>query len=271
MYLAVINNLLGMTERASDHAPLIDNMLEFCHWFMLALFVGWSCFFLFMLVRFHKSRQPKADYQGLRSHASSHVEFTVVLVEAIILLGFAIPLWGKRVLDMPAEDDATVVRVVGQQYFWNFHYPGPDGIFGRQKMELVSSANQLGLDWQGDPAAADDIVTANEFHVPVKKPVLMQISSKDVIHNVSLPHMRVSQDANPGMVVPVAFSPTKEGSFELVCGQLCGGGHALMRGILVVDSEEAYAEWFKEMESLRGPVQASPAAAAASSGAAAES
>src|SRR5256885_15523288 len=91
--LALINEFLGQPPNASSHGYQIDHILEFCHWFMAALFFGWSAFFIFVLIRFRKRRQPTADHAGVRSGISTHLEFSVVLIEAVLLLGFAIPLW----------------------------------------------------------------------------------------------------------------------------------------------------------------------------------
>src|SRR6516165_6425126 len=99
--LALINEFLGQPPNASAHGYQIDHILEFCHWFMGALFVGWSTFFIFVLIRFRKRRQPAADHAGVRSPISTHLEFSVVLIEAVLLLGFAIPLWAKRVNQFP--------------------------------------------------------------------------------------------------------------------------------------------------------------------------
>src|ERR1043166_1702104 len=95
--LALINEFLGQPPNASSHGYQIDHILDFWHWFMGALFVGWSTFFIFGLIRFRKGRQPAADHAGVRSPISTHLEFSVVLIAAVLLLGFAIPLWGKRV------------------------------------------------------------------------------------------------------------------------------------------------------------------------------
>ena len=95
--LALINEFLGQPPNASSHGLQIDHILEFCHWFMGALFIGWSVFFIFVLIRFRRRRQPKANHLGVTSPISTHLEFSVVLIEAVLLLGFAIPLWGKRV------------------------------------------------------------------------------------------------------------------------------------------------------------------------------
>jgi cytochrome c oxidase subunit II len=249
--LALINEFLGQPPNASEHGYQIDHILEFCHWFMGTLFIGWSAFFIFVLIRFRKSRHPAADHAGVRSGISTHLEFSVVLIEAVLLLGFAIPLWARRVNEFPTTKDAILVRVVGQQFNWNYHLPGPDGIFGRRDVSLVTNSNPLGLD-PNDPAGKDDIVTVGELHVPVSRPVIVELSSKDVIHNFCLPHMRIAADAIPGSVIPMWFTPVKAGTYEVICGQLCGLGHYGMKGTVVVDEPEAYQAWLKERAELSG-------------------
>src|SRR6188508_3270303 len=103
--LALINELIGLPANASEHGFQIDHILEFSHWFMGALFVGWSLFFIFVLIRFRKSRQPVADYQGVKSGISTHLEFAVVLIEAVLLVGFAIPIWAKYVNKFPDDKE----------------------------------------------------------------------------------------------------------------------------------------------------------------------
>lgn len=255
----MLNKLLGIVDNASEHGYQVDQMLEFVHWIMLLLFVGWTTFFIFTLIRFHKSRKAKADYHGVKSKVSTHLEFMVVLVESVFLLGFGIPLWGKRVNGVKPGQDAERIRVVGEQFLWNFHYPGKDGVFGRQKTELVTSSNPLGLDFT-DPAALDDLVTKTEVHLPVNKNVILDITSKDVIHSLSLQYMRIGQDAMPGMSVPMWFKPIKTGSFEIVCGQLCGANHYAMRGLMVVETPQEYEEWKTELASLNKHTAPAPAA-----------
>lgn len=249
--LAIINELIGLPANASEHGFQIDHILEFSHWFMASLFVGWTAFFIYVLIRFRKSRQPVANHEGVTSPISTHLEFAVVLIEAVLLLGFAIPLWAARVNRFPEEKDATIVYVLGQQFNWNYHLPGPDGKFGRRNMKLVSNSNPVGLD-SSDPAAKDDIVTLGELHVPVDRPVILELSSKDVIHNFGLPHMRMAQDAIPGQLIPMWFKPIKKGSYEVICGQLCGLGHYSMKGMLVVDDPPEYEAWLKERAELSG-------------------
>ncbi|PZR71498.1 MAG: hypothetical protein DLM73_15800 [Chthoniobacterales bacterium] len=255
--LALFNEWIGLPPNASEHGYQIDHIIEFSHWFMGALFIGWSVFLIYVLFRFHKSRNPVADHEGVKSGISTHLEFAVVLIDAVLLIGFAIPLWAKRVNQFPEGKDAIIVHAVGQQFNWNFHLPGPDGQFGRRDVGLVSNSNPLGLD-SADPAAKDDIVVLGELHVPVDRPVIIELSSKDVIHNFALPHMRIAQDAIPGLLIPMWFKPIKTGSYEVVCGQLCGLGHYSMKGMLVVDNPADYQAWLKERVELAGTQSAPP-------------
>lgn len=242
----MINRLLGLPMNASEHGAQIDHMLELVHWFMLALFVFWGAFFAYCLIRFNRRANPKASYYGMRSHFSTHAEISVVIVEAFLLIAFAFPLWSARVNEMPSDRDAVVVRVIAQQFGWNFHYPGKDGKFGRQDPRLIDAQNPIGLD-RGDPDARDDLLTINEMHLPAGRQAIAHISSRDVIHNFALPHMRIAQDAIPGTSVPIWFKPIREGEYEVVCGQLCGAGHYSMKAWLYVDAAEDYQAWLDGM------------------------
>ena len=193
----------------------------------------------------------------MRSGISSHLEFSVVLIEAVLLLGFAIPLWAKRVNQFPPGKEALVVHVVAQQFSFNYHLPGPDGQFGRRDVGFVSNSNPLGLD-PNDPAGKDDIVTTGELHVPVNRPVIAELSSKDVIHDFFLPSMRIAGDAIPGSLIPIWFTPIKTGTDEIICGQLCGLGHYGMKGTLVVDTPQDFQAWLKERTELAGGAQWPP-------------
>jgi cytochrome c oxidase subunit 2 len=257
--LALINEFLGIPPNASSHGYQIDHILEFCHWFMGALFIGWSVFFIFVLFRFRKGRHPVADHHGVRSPISTHLEFSVVLIEAVLLLGFAIPLWAKRVNDFPPTKDATLVNVVSQQFSFNYHLPGPDGQFGNRDIRFESNSNPIGLD-PNDPAGKDDITTLGELHVPVNRPVIIELSSKDVIHDFFLPSMRIGADAIPGSRIPMWFTPVKTGTYEVICAQLCGLGHYSMKGTLVVDTPADYQTWLKERAELAGGAQSAPPA-----------
>jgi cytochrome c oxidase subunit 2 len=181
---------------------------------------------------------------GVQTHASTYIEGAVALVEGVLLIGIAIPFWAQAVT-VPKEKESTVIQVVGQQFNWNARYAGKDGVFGKQDMRFVTSDNIFGVD-PSDPNGKDDIQIngLGEMHVPINKPVICFVSSKDVIHSFKVIAMRVTQDAIPGMRIPVWFKPTKEGRYQINCAQLCGNSHSAMAsGILVVESQEAFDKW----------------------------
>ena len=251
---------------ASTQGPAIDHVISLTHWLMLILFVGWGIFFIYTLIRFRSSKNTKAEYSGVKNHYSSYLEAGVAVIEVALLIGFAFPIWASRVNDVPIDKEAVQIRVVGQQFAWNIHYPGPDGVFGNSSVDLVDEAeNPIGLD-RSDDFAKDDVVTVNQLHIPVNTPINISLSTKDVIHSFSLTELRVKQDAIPGMEIPVWFEATmtteeflkttigtgREGKgFEIACAQLCGLGHYRMKGFLTVHNDEGYSAWLqKELEYL---------------------
>ena len=238
-------NYLGMPVQASTHAAELDHMTVLVHWLMLLLFVGWGAFFAFVLVRFRKAANPKASYVGAKGKISKGLEIGIAIIEVILLVFYAIPAWATRVRDFPADSEAVVVRVTGEQFAWNAHYPGNDGRFGRRDIKLVGADNPLGLD-RTDPDAKDDITTTNQLNFPVDRPVLVHLSSKDVIHSFGLFEMRVKQDAIPGMDIPVWFIPNRIGEYEIACSQLCGLGHYRMRGFVSVKTDADFKTWLAD-------------------------
>ncbi len=227
---------------ASAHAPSIDAMLWHVHWMVLGLFAGWAIYFAYVLLRYRSGRQPRAVREGTRGGIAVFIFAGVVISEAVLLVGSALPLWFQRTV-MPAPDGGTVViRVVAQQFAWNIHYPGPDGRFGETSLALVSDDNPIGLD-RSSPFGKDDLVTTGELHVPINRPIIIELSSKDVIHSFGIPAMRVKQDVIPGLNSSVWFTPTKAGEFEVACSQLCGAGHYRMRAVVTVESDEAYRQF----------------------------
>jgi cytochrome c oxidase subunit 2 len=248
---------LGLPAQASSHAEEIDHMLSLVHWLMLVLFIGWGVYFIYVLLRFRRGANPTANYTGAKGKISKGTEVAVAIVEVILLVGYAFPAWATRVKAIPSENEALVVRVVGEQFAWNVQYHGPDGKFGRTDVKLVTADNPLGLD-RSDPAAKDDVTTINQLNVPVGRPVLVRLSTKDVIHSFGLYEMRVKQDAIPGMDTPVWFIPTvttdemrqrlnkPDFDYEITCSQLCGLGHFRMRGFVTVQSQADFTKWFDE-------------------------
>jgi len=247
------HNILGLPELASTNGRAVDELLVYIHWLMLALFVGWIIYFGYVLWRFSAARHPRADYEGSKSLLPKYSEIAVVLVEAVLLVGIAIPLWAKNVQHFPKPEDSTVVQIMAQQFAWNARYPGVDGKFGRQDMKLITSDNVFGVD-PADPSGKDDVQVLNEIHVVVNKPVLIYLSSKDVIHSLKLVAMRITQDAIPGLRIPCTFTPDKIGRYQIECAQLCGNGHAAMAGgFVVVQSQADFDAWLKSKSGSAAP------------------
>ena len=241
----LFHKLLHLPKLASENGAGVDHLIIIIHLLMIALFIGWFGYFIFTLWRFRATRHPKADHHGVRSHASSYLEMVVAGIEIVILAGVAIPLWAKAadVTKVAPDGDATEIQVVAQQFAWNGRYAGADGKFGDQSMQLVNDGNLFGVD-PDDVKGQDDVQVLNEFHVPVNKPVIAYVSSKDVIHSFKVIAFRVTQDAIPGMRIPTWFTPTETGRYQINCAQLCGNGHASMAGgFIVVDTQEDYEAW----------------------------
>ena len=261
----LMTNWLGLPLLASAHGQQIDNLIGWIHIFMFVLFFGWGGFFIYTLIRFRASRNPVANYEGVKSHASSYLEGGVLVVEMVLLFAISIPLWIARVDRLPSENEALVVQVTGEQFAWNVRYAGPDGKFGKTDVKLIDpQSNPLGVD-RSDPEAKDDVTTLNQLYLPANKPVIVKLRSKDVIHSFNVPELRVKQDAIPGLTIPIWFIPTvttaemrtrtgnPDFQYEIACAQLCGLGHYRMRAFVTILSPEEFQKWMDDQQaSLKG-------------------
>ncbi len=203
-----------------------------------------------MLFRFRKGANPKASYTGAKGKVAKGLEIGVADRRgrpARLLRDSG--LGHPRCANFPRESEAVVVRVTAKQFEWISHYPGPDGRFGRREVARVAADNPIGL-VRADADAKDDIVTTNQLNLPVDRPVLVQLTSQDVIHSFGLFEMRVKQDAIPGMEIPVWFIPNKVGQYEIACSQLCGIGHFRMRGFVNIQSAADYQNFLAEEAKL---------------------
>ena len=255
MIIAGINQAIGMPEIASQHGEMVNHMLEVVHWFMAILLIGWSIFMGYVIWRFRRAKNPRASYHGVTNHYSTHIEVGVVIVEAVLLLGFAYPLWAKRVDARPTGEDVVKIRAIGQQYGWNFHYAGVNGQMGMTSFDAINSSdNPIGL-VEGDFNGRDDFIVYNELVLPVNRPVVIQVTSKDVIHGLALIPLMSQQDAIPGKEIPMWMVPTKTGEWDIVCAQLCGAGHAKMISTVRVVTEEEFDEWLAGRTPMFGPLE----------------
>lgn len=224
----------------------VDSLINWLHYFMFALFGGWGIFFVYCLVKFRSRPGHRAPATLIKAKVSKYLEIGVAIFEACLLIGLSLPVWAEVKNQFPPdEDNATRIKVVAEQFAWNFHYPGPDGVFGKTGPEYIDSAvNPLGID-PDDPNGLDDLFSG-EMHFPVGRPVIAELTSKDVIHSFFLPVLRVKQDVIPGMRIPVWFKSRAKGNYEIACSQLCGNNHYSMRALMSIhDTVESFEAWLE--------------------------
>lgn len=182
--------------------------------------------------------------RAVYSHGNNRLEMIWTGITAFIFIGVA--LLGQRVWAQlhfqPAPPGSAQVKVLAQQFAWNFHYPGPDGRFGHTDPTKIddSAQNPVGLD-AADPASRDDVVNPT-LVVQVNRTVELTLRGRDVTHSIWVPELRFKQDLVPGMDIKVHFKPVKTGRFELACAELCGQQHYQMKSYLLVLTEAQYAE-----------------------------
>jgi cytochrome c oxidase subunit II len=172
----------------------------------------------------------------------------VVGIEVLALTFMGSKAWAA-INEAPAVADSLDIDVQAEQFAFWFRYAGPDGKFGALHPEMIDEANgnYFGLDPKDDVAARDDVVVGS-LVVPVNHPILLTLHAKDVGHSFYVPALRIQQDFVPGLLIPIHFTATQTGKFEIVCTQLCGLGHYSMRAYLEVMSEGDYQQWLKTQE-----------------------
>ncbi len=191
-----------------------------------------------------KYRDSSAAARATYSHGNNRLEVVWTIVTAIIFISLAVMgqrVWASLHLHAAPAGSYTV-EVVAQQFSWNFHYHGKDGVFGRTDPKLIddSALNYVGID-DTDPNAKDDSVVST-LVVPVNRPVELILKSKDVTHSFFVPQLRFKQDLVPGMAIPVHFTVTKTGKYELACAELCGMNHYKMKSYMLVLPENEFNE-----------------------------
>jgi len=236
-------NLYPAPPAITDNGKLIDHQYDLTLYMTAVVFILSQLGLAYAIFRF-RDRGHRASF----TRGSNTLEMLWTSATIIVFLGVGI--MGRRawadVRFTPSSPDAIRVEVTENQFAFNFRYPGPDGKFGRLDPKLVSasSGNPLGLDLN-DPAAKDDIIIPT-LTVPVNHEIELDLRSQDVIHNFYVRELRLQQDAVPGMVIPIHFTATQTGKFEIVCTQLCGLGHYHMRSDLNVVTEAEYQDFLKQ-------------------------
>jgi cytochrome c oxidase subunit 2 len=223
----------------------IDSTIVITFWITGAVFVAVVLFMAYCVYRFRHQPGRRAVYEP----ESKRLELWLTVVTGVGVAAMLTPglfVW-QQFITVPEE--ATDIEIVGQQWQWSFRLPGPDGKLGTSDARLVSSDNPLGVSRE-DPKAQDDvIIEGGELRLPMGKPVKALLRSVDVIHNFYVPEIRAKMDMVPGQVSYIWFTPTRTGTFEILCAELCGLGHPQMRGTLVVQEQKDYQAWLQDQAS----------------------
>ncbi len=216
-----------LPEAASSYAEKIDGLLVFITVIVGAWFLASEALLVYLALRYRRVEGRPAAYipaNTLRVMAVVLVPCVVILVFDLVIDAVAAPVWHEIKETQPPHD--ALIRVSGEQWAWRFFYPGPDGV----------------LD------SADDFEVVNEMHVPVGAVVLFELVAKDVLHSLWIPALRLKQDAVPGRSIRGWFKATREGRYEIICAEICGFGHTLMKSGLVVENQTAYRAWLDSQQ-----------------------
>ncbi|MCI3204936.1 cytochrome b [Pandoraea capi] len=243
---------LASNWRQMDDTLTITLVITGVAFVVVNLFVAWAIF------RYRHRDGHRAAYEPHNRRLEAWlIGITTVGIAAMLAPGLFVY---AKLIDPPK--DARVVEVVGQQWQWRFRLPGPDGRLGTSDPQYVTADNPLGLNPR-DPANQDNrIVDAPELHLLVGQPVKLLLRAKDVLHDFYVPPFRTRMNMVPGMVTQMWLTPTRTGRFDILCAQLCGVGHANMRGVVVVDDKPAYDAWVATLPTFAA-LQAKHAGAAA--------
>jgi len=217
----------------------IDDTISITFWVTGFGFVAVNAFMAYCVLRYRHRKKSRAHYEPENKKLEWWlIGLTTLGVVAMLAPGLVV--WAKFV-NVP--ENAAVFEVVGQQWHWSYRFPGKDGVLGTVNSRLVSDANPFGMN-PADPHGQDDVlISSQKVHLPINKPVKVLLRSKDVLHNFTVPQFRVKMDLVPGMVPYLWFTPTRTGTFDIICQELCGTAHFAMRGKVVVEEEAAFQAW----------------------------
>lgn len=208
-------------------------------------FVVLNLFLVYVLMRFRRRRDAARAHEGAAAYQPVNHKLerwltAVTTVGIVALLAPGLVVYADYVRP-PA--DAMEVEVLGSQWQWRYRFPGADGKLGQTDPRFVTPTNPFGLDPESAEGQDDALIDDNELHLPLGKPVKMLLRAHDVLHDFYVPPFRARMNMVPGMVTTFWFTPTEAGRYESMCSQLCGVGHANMRGLVIVEPEAKFRDW----------------------------
>ena len=220
----------------------IDDTINLTFWITGVVFIAVVLFMAYCVYRFRHQEGRRAAYEP----ENTKLEVWLTAVTALGVVGMLTPglfVWNQYV---SVPEDAAEFEVLGKQWEWGFRFPGKDGKLGVSDISYITDDNPFGVK-PDDPAGQDDVlVEADDLHLAVGKPIKFLLRSIDVLHDFYVPQFRAKMDMVPGMITYFWLEPTRTGSFEILCAELCGTGHHAMRGMVVVDTVADHEAWLAE-------------------------
>ena len=217
----------------------IDQTVTITFWVTGFVFVVVNLFMAYCVLRYRHRKGTQAHYEP----ENKKLEWALILATTVGVAAMLAPglfAWAKFV-EVPK--DAAVIEVMARQWYFNYRFPGKDGVLGTVDARYVSDENPFGIN-PDDPNGQDDVLVASpELHLPIGKPVKLELRSIDVLHDFTVPQFRAKMNMVPGLVTYVWFTPTRTGDFDVFCEQLCGIAHFAMRGKVIVEEERAFNAW----------------------------
>ena len=224
----------------------IDDTIIITFWITGVVFVAVVLFMAYCVFRYRYKEGLRAAYEP----ENKKLEWWLTGLTTLGVAGMLAPglfVWDKFIT---VPEGAMEFEVVGQQWNWRYRFPGKDGVLGTLGARNISDENPFGLN-PNDPNGQDDVlVDDSELHLPLDKPVKVLLRSIDVLHDFYVPQFRAKMDMVPGMITYFWFTPTRTGTFDILCFELCGVGHHAMRGKVVVESESDFQKWLKQQETF---------------------
>ena len=217
----------------------IDDTVTLTFWVTGFVFVVVNLFMAWCVWKYRHGKVKAAHYEPESKKLEAWlIGLTTVGVAAMLAPGLA--AWAKF-LDVPKG--AAEFEVMGRQWYFNYRFPGADGVLGTADARFVTDANPFGIN-PDDPHGKDDIlVTSPELHLPLGNPIKANLRSIDVLHDFTIPQFRAKMNMVPGLVTYVWYTPTRAGTYDIFCEQLCGIAHYAMRGKIIVEEEGAFKAW----------------------------
>jgi len=229
------------TEIASNWG-FIDTTILITFWVTGIAFVAVVLFTAYCLYRFGYSKDRRADYEPENKKLEIWLS-VITSLGVVAMLAPGLVAWGEFI--NPPED-AAEVEVLGKQWTWAYRFPGKDGKLGTTHVRLITDDNPFGIDPKDSKGRDDVLVEEDEIHLPLDRPVKMLLRSLDVLHDFYVPQFRTKMDMVPGMITFFWLTPTRTGTFDVLCAELCGTGHYAMRGKVTVQKESDFNAWLAE-------------------------